>query len=128
MEMHSATGQINIVQLMSMRNSSGRISMPVSRIQSPYAQFKYVQGVPASSQGHAVPLNRLRVLNNLIDSLVSLKDGNVSRVKTSGLSDKAIDALINQYAGELHTAISSQAGPYTAGASYTTGSLVNVTA
>ncbi len=128
MEMRSASGQINIAQLMSMRNSSGRISIPVSRVQSPYAQFKYVQGVPAATQGHAVPLNRLRVLNSLIDSLVSLKDGNVSRTNTSGLSDKAIDALIDQYAGKLHTAISSQAGPYTAGTPYTTGSLVNVTA
>ncbi len=128
MELRSASGQVNIAQLMSMRNSSGRISIPVSRAQSPYAQFKYVQGIPTASQGRAVPLNRLRVLNNLIDSLVNLKENNVSRVNPSRLSDNAIDALISQYAGKLHDAISSQAGPYTAGMSYSTGSLVNLTA
>ena len=128
MELRAISGQVNIAQLMSMRSSSGRISIPVSRAQSPYAQFKYIQGVPAASQHKAVPLNRLRVLNSLIDSLVSLKEGNRTPANMSDLSDKAIDAMISQFSEELHNAVTAPAVPYNISGSYATGSLVNLTA
>jgi hypothetical protein len=128
MELRAASGQVNIAQLISARTNSGRINIPVSRAQSPYAQFKYVQGVPASSKGHAVPVNRLRILNNLIDSLVQLKESNTIQPKVSHLSDEAIDAMITQYAGKLHDAVSTPSIPYSPGLGYSTGSLVNLTA
>jgi hypothetical protein len=128
MELQAASGQVNVAQLMSVKSSSGRISIPVSRAQSPYAQFKYVQGIPANSQGNAVPVNRLRVLNSLIDSLVSLKDSNTARPNPSYMSDKAIDAMISQYADKLHSAITSRSIPYPLAGGYSTGSLVNLTA
>ena len=129
MELRAASGQVNVAQLMSVKSSSGRINIPVSRAQSLYAQFKYVQGVPANSQRNAVPVNRLRVLNSLIDSLVSLKDGSAPRPNLAHMSDKAIDAMISQYADKLHSAVSSQSLPYSsAPGGYTTGSLVNLTA
>ena len=128
MELRAASGQVNVAQLMSVRNSSGRISMPVSRAQSPYAQFKYVQGVPASTQNRAVPVNRLRVLNNLIESLVHLKDGSTVSHNTAGISDKAIDALIDQYAGQLHSALTKAPTGFSTGMGYTAGAVVNLTA
>ena len=128
MELRAASGQFNVAQLMSARSSSGRISVPVSRAQSPYAQFKYVQGVPTSSKGRAVPVNRLRVLNNLIDSLVGQKDSSSVKPKLNGLSDKAIDAMISQFANKLHNAVSTSGVPYAAPLGYSSGSLVNLTA
>lgn len=128
MEVRAASGQINVAQLMSARSSSGRISIPVSRAQTPYAQFKYVQGIPTSNQGRAVPMNRLRVLNNLIDSLVTKKETAATRPNLSHLSNKAIDAMIDQFAGELHNAVSAPAVPYAGSLAYSSGSLFNMTA
>lgn len=128
MEVRAASGQINVAQLMSARSSSGRITVPVSRAQSPYAQFKYVQGIPTTNKGRALPMNRLRVLNNLIDSLVTKKETAATSPNLSRLSNKAIDALIDQFAGELHNAVSAPAVPYAGSLGYSSGSLFSMTA
>jgi hypothetical protein len=60
---------------------------------------------------------------------VNQKENDAFRPKTTGLSEKAIDAMINQYASKLHNAISTITSPYsTGGLGYATGSLVNLTA
>lgn len=126
MELKSVSGQVNIAQIANMRPHSGRISLPVSRAQSPYAQFKYVQGVPSSSPGGSVPINRLRVLNSLINGLVSKAEHPELSPDISRMSDQSVKALINQYSSQLHSALKAST-PYS-GTAYSSGSLFNALA
>ena len=128
MELRSVSGQVNVAEITSMRQNSGRISLPVSRAQSPYAQFKYVKGVPSSNSRGSVPIHRLRVLNTMINGLV--KKASTSHAlpeKESNMSDESIKALIDQYSSQLHSALKSSTAAYVPAASgYSGGAVLNV--
>lgn len=126
MELRSVSGQVNIAQIANMKQNSGRISLPVSRAMTPYAQFEFVKGVPSSSSGGSVPINRLRVLNSLINSLVSTQSDPVKAQDTSKMSEESVKALIDQYSSQLHSALNSTTPYGAAGVSYGSGALVNV--
>lgn len=126
MELRSVSGQVNIAQIANMQKNSGRISLPVSRAMTPYAQFEYVKGVPSSSSGGSVPINRLRVLNTLINSLVSNQSDPVKARDPSKMSEESVKALIDQYSSQLHSALNSPTPYGASGVSYGSGALVNV--
>ncbi len=128
MELKSVSGQVNIAQIANMRPDSGRISLPVSRAQSPYAQFKYVQGVPSNSPGSTVSINRLRVLNTLINGLVTKAENPVRQYDSNNMSDQSVKALINQYSSQIHAALKTATPFSAAGSVYSSGSLFNVLA
>ncbi len=126
MELRSVSGQVSAAQLAGIRQDSGSISLPVSRAMTPYAQFKYVKGIPSHSQGGSVPINRLRVLNTLIHSLVSRQSDPMMDMDTSKLSDESIKALIDQFSDQLHSALNSSVPYGASAASYSSGAIVNV--
>ncbi|MDA3956394.1 hypothetical protein [Oceanispirochaeta sp.] len=128
MELRSVSGQVNVAQIANMKPNSGRISLPVSRAQSPYAQFKYVQGVPTKSPGGSVSINRLRVLNTLINSIVTRSENPGLHPEISKMSDESVKALIGQYSSQLHSALKASTPYAAAGSAYTGGSLFNVLA
>ena len=126
MELRSVSGQVNIAQIASMGQNSGRISLPVSRAQTPYAQFKYVQGIPSSRSEGSVPLHRLRVLNTMINGLVK-KSATPQFIPEKEMSDESIKALIDQYSDQIHSALNSTTAAYVPAASgYTGGAVLNV--
>ncbi|MDC7234518.1 MAG: hypothetical protein PQJ58_14895 [Spirochaetales bacterium] len=126
MELRSVSGQVNIAQLANISKNSGRISLPVSRALTPYAQFEYVKGVPSSSSNGSVPLHRLRVLNTLINGLVSSQSDPFRAMDPDKMSDESVKALIDQYSSQLHSALNTPAPYGAAGGSYSSGALVNV--
>jgi len=126
MELKSVSGQVNIAQIANMRPNSGRISLPVSRAQTPYAQFKYVQGFPSSSPGSTVSIDRLRMLNTLINGLVSKAENPEGQYNMDKMSDQSVKALINQYSSQIHTALKSSSPYRAAGSAYSSGSLFDV--
>lgn len=87
-------------------SSGGRNYLPVSPNQYVYSQFKYISGFPAKSGQQGVSIDRLVILNTLIDQLVTMKQksAETARVDSGSLSDDQIDALIQQYQGEIHAA------------------------
>jgi len=110
MDVKMASGMVNTSTLVS-TSSGNKVTLPVSPAMTPYAQYKYVRGVPAWNDRRAVPVTKLRVLNNIIDSLHSIKEQrNSLAVKPDEtMSDQAIDALIEQYSSQLHQAIKQTA-------------------
>ena len=80
----------------------GRRTVPVRPLQSVYASFKHVVGVPSRSPGSQVPLNKLRVLDNLIDRLIAVRgeQGEIIPVNTEN-----VDGLIQQMERQLNTAV-----------------------
>jgi hypothetical protein len=80
---------------------SGKRSVPVRPTYSLYI-FKHVVGVPSRSVEDQVPMNKLRVLDALIDRLVKLRG---EKGETLPVSRNNVDSLIERFQGELHGAL-----------------------
>ena len=90
---------------------SGKLSAPVNPAAAVYAQFRHIVGVSASDGMDAVPLFKLRILDNLIESYVKTQ-------KTHGLSSediqvsvsaRTVDTTIAALSADLRDAILSTA-------------------
>ncbi|MDC7219726.1 MAG: hypothetical protein PQJ59_07290 [Spirochaetales bacterium] len=83
--MKISTGMVNPVQISSTAHGhGGKVTLPVSPVDTMYAQYKYVQGIPASTSQSSVPLKRLQLLNNMIVSLQNLNK--IATEQQSGLN------------------------------------------
>jgi len=87
-------------------SSTGKQYVPVKPNQYVYSQFKHVSGFPAQGGQQGISVDRLVILNTLIDQLVSMKQKNAesAQAATSGMSDDQIDALIDQYQSQVQAA------------------------
>jgi hypothetical protein len=114
-------------QLISLAKGGGRISLPVSSDQVIYANFEHVTGV-ASPTGSALSIDKLRILNTLIDRLLSMKkDAPVPREDAGHLTQERIDALLEQYGKEAHS-LAARSGPYAPSLGLVPGSLISLAA
>jgi len=91
--------------LMPMASSGTRTFVPVKPSQFMYSQFQYVSGYPAPNGQEGVSIDKIKILNTLIDHLVNMKQQNIQpKVSEQGqISDKQIDTLINQYQKQIQT-------------------------
>ncbi len=86
-------------------SAGGRTYIPVDPHQYLYSQFQYVAGIPAAKGQSGISVDRLKILNTLIDHLVSMKEKNVMP-KVQGetkLTNDQIDTLIKQYQEQIRT-------------------------
>lgn len=97
--------------ILSSVSAGGRAYVPVNPNQYVYSQFKYVAGVPAEEGSRGVPLTKLKILNTIIDQLVTMKDSKANaelkgkNLLPEGLDETQIDALIEKYQSEVRSAI-----------------------
>ena len=78
----------------------GKTAVPVKPLQSVYAQFKHITGVPSRAEGGTVPLNKLWHLDKLIDRLVRIRNG-VVRADTPPAANGSPDLAIEQAHREI---------------------------
>jgi hypothetical protein len=102
---------LSVAHMMRPRYSGGKIALPVQNY-SVYAQFKHIEAVPAATGSPGYSISKARVLDNLIDRLARIKQRNNQSEnqgveKSSGLSDEALDAMIQDFAKKLHTTLQS---------------------
>ncbi len=91
--------------------SGRRIGVPVQRSQAIYAQFEHVYGVPEKQGGAS--LDRVHILNALIDRLATARGRSSPPQVSSGASDPSIlDALIIDYEKELRSEAAKPSRPY----------------
>lgn len=90
---------------------SGRISVPVSPSQLLYSNFKNVIGI-SDPEAASYSLDKLKILDTLIDRLRSIKRMPEPEKADKGLSDERIDAMIEEYGRELHSALVANSIPY----------------
>jgi hypothetical protein len=107
--------------------SSGRISVPVAPSQLVYSYFKNVAGA-ASPDTPVYSLDKLKILDTLIERLRSAKGQPRAERRGSDMTDERIDALIQQYGEQLHTALSTNALPYARPTGVVPGMLVSIAA
>jgi hypothetical protein len=103
------------------------MSVPVSPGSYIYSHFKHVSGVPAPEGSRGVSINRLKILDVLIEQLAQMK----KRPATldANPSDEQIDALIDQYQGQIRQAqAAASAMPYKIAPAASAGAVVNLVA
>lgn len=96
-------------------SAGGRAYIPVSQSQFLYSHFKYVQGfVDPARVSQGLGVDKLRILNSIIDQLVSMKTNEAQKAKTIELSsiqmeqentEANLDSLIEYYHNEIKTAL-----------------------
>lgn len=112
----------------SARYAGGRASFPVSPAAEIYAQFEHVSGY-ASTSGGTVGLDRLEILNSIIDRLEAIKyQPLAAREASKGLTPARVDALIKEYGEELHRAAVAPAKPYVGKPASSPGMIFSVAA
>ena len=84
--------------------SSGSLFVPVKPSAVIYSQLDYVHGTAAKSGQNGVPLNKVRILNTLINQLVSMKQkaSAPSEEEISGMSEEQKDD------GEVNASIANK--------------------
>ena len=107
MSFGSIAGNISSLQITRYSRTGHRVSVPVKPSQTVFAQYRNISGIPASTGQNTVPLSRVQLLNSLINNLQKLKHNPGYKTADSGTSVKRADALIRQYASELHQAMTS---------------------
>ena len=129
MSFGGAAGHISSLQISRFTRSGHRMSVPVRPSQTVFAQYSHISGTPASTGQSTVPLSRVQLLNSLIDNLQKLKRDPGYSPDMAKTSPERADALIKQYATELHQAmVSSPAAFGTLGGASGKGMVFNLTA
>ena len=98
-------------------SSSGQLFVPVKPSAVIYSQLDYVHGTAVKNGQNGVPLSKVRILNTLINQLVSMKQKTTSHSdeELSGMSEEQKDALIKEYQQQIKTAVTNTAQPSTYG-------------
>lgn len=98
-------------------SSSGTLFVPVKPSAVIYSQFDYVHGTAVSQGQKGVPVNKVRILNTLINQLVSMKQktSTHSEKEINEMSEEQKDALIKEYQQEIKNAVTNAAQPATYG-------------
>jgi hypothetical protein len=92
---------------------SGRVSLPVAPSAVIYSNFRHVSGSPAPEGSATLSIDRLKILDILIDRLSSVKSEPLAAAEApSDLSAGRVDALIQQYSSEIHSRAAAPALPY----------------
>ncbi len=129
MSFGGAAGQISSLQITRFSRSGHRMFVPVRPSQTVYAQYRHISGTPASTGQRTVPLSRVRILNSLIDNLRKMKSDPGYRSEIAKTSPERADALIQQYASELHQVMKSTPAAFgTLGGASGTGIVFKLTA
>jgi hypothetical protein len=104
----------------------GKASLPVAPGLLIYSHFKHVSGTPAPEGTQGVNINKLRILDTLIEQLSKMKGQNsMDFGNLDGTDEKRINALIEQYQKQIKSA---QSVSLYAPAAPATGLLFNIAA
>jgi hypothetical protein len=108
----------------------GKMSLPVAPSNYIYSHFEHVSGVPAPDGVRGVTINKLKILDVLIEQLGQIKrqpQGSFS--PTGPISEERIDALIEQYENQIRQAQAAGAAmPYNPAPAAPLGALFSLTA
>jgi hypothetical protein len=114
---------LDVIRIQNTRG--GPVAVPVDPSYAVYGRLKHVRGVP--SQQGTTPLFKLRILDNLIDRLLSYSEGVPQAVQLRNLDGDSIDPLIERLQSRLHSRLLNV--PSSFGGSFPeTGMLIDLTA
>jgi hypothetical protein len=108
----------------SIAQSNGRASVPVSPSAYLYSHFEHVSGVPAPEGVKGINIDKLKILDTLIGQLSRMKQQpepaealKSQEIGTDQGNEKRINSLIEQYQNQIRTTQAANANnPYAASA------------
>ena len=107
-------------------SQAGRASLPVAPGMVIYSHFRHVSGTPAPEGTQGVNINKLRILDTLIEQLSRMKGQNIVDFGNhEGTDEQRINALIEQYQKQIKAA---QAVSHYTPQAPTTGILFSISA
>ena len=113
-------------------SQGGKTAIPVAPSNYIYSQFEHVSGIPAPEGGKGVAINKLKILNVLIDQLIQMRNNPKPELIYGDFnSDERIDALIAQFEQQVQAtkATSAHASfPYNPKVSVPLGSIIDLLA
>lgn len=103
--MSSFIGNLNTIKYESLSASSnaGKLYLPVSKTALMYSHFEHVSGVAAGTGQNGVSINRLRILNSLIERVSAIKNEKPATIKS--LSSNEVEKMIQAYQKEMQSAM-----------------------
>ena len=104
--MYSTGITLNAASYKNLLSSASSLYVPVKPSAVLYAQFDYVHGTAAGPNQEGVSLNRIKILNSLINQLASLRHKEAPEVDVDNLSDSSKDDLIREYQKQIQETIS----------------------
>lgn len=95
-------------------SQSGRMSLPVSSSSYIYSHFKHVSGVPAPEGVRGVNINKLKILDTLIEQLSRMKKEPYTALYGDEQTEEdRINAMIERYQGQIRLVQATNAAfPY----------------
>ena len=113
--------------------SSGKIYVPVSANMVMYSQFEHISGFAASEHQQGVAVDKVQILNRLIEQLSTMKHTQPKTVSQENitLDEKQVDALIKDYQEKIQDTLAlAKAIPYATGGApnLAAGAMVDLTA
>ncbi|UTY28214.1 hypothetical protein [Treponema putidum] len=91
-------------------SAGGRAYVPVKPSQVLYAHFKYVSGFAQNQGQSGMSIDKLRILNSIIDQLVSMKTNEAQKAELtksaaaqveSEITENQIDGLLDYYHNQI---------------------------
>jgi len=79
-----------------------RVTVPVTPIMSGTAVFKHVLGVPARGDTQGIPVFKLRVLDSMIERLVSAGSKRINPMSFETVREIGVDRLIGSLEQKVH--------------------------
>jgi hypothetical protein len=110
---NSPLGAISVA-VMPRISAGGKTYVPVPRSQVLYSHFKYVSGFAETKGQTGVSINKLQILNTIIDQLVNMKTNELQKAELSEsaeakmhgeMSETNIDNLLAYYHNEIKNTI-----------------------
>ncbi len=98
------TSTISLASVVRAVNGTGKASFPVNSTAIAYTNFKNINVVPSFNDTGSYSVSRLRALDNLIEQLNRMKDGN--KIEAAGLENlnkNDLNSLISEFSEEIHT-------------------------
>jgi hypothetical protein len=106
------------------------MSLPVAPASYIYSHFKHVSGTPAPDGVHGVAINKLKILDVLIEQLSQIKrQPHLDSDAVFSMSEEHINALIDQYENQIRQArAASTVMPYNPMPAAPVGAVFNLVA
>ncbi len=111
--------------------TTNKLHVPVQPAMVIYTQFEHVSGYADKTNPSAgVPVNKVHILNSLIDQLIAMKQKPAVIKQMTQTDDAQLDVLIETFETQLHTALSAaQTNPFVlSGAQPQAGAVFNIVA
>ena len=104
-----------------------KVAVPVKPSNVVYSQLDHISGYAAKGNQEGVTINRVHLLNTLIDQVVRINPETSRPANVKRLSNSQIDAMVQDYFSQISSAVNApKTNPYALAPSVPQGMIVDI--